>query len=99
MKEVVNWQNFLTEDAREEELTGHVEIFKLGDKELSEVEDGILKEFGDVVTTGGDDSVAVDLTPVTNDFNVADDLVNLLNEISGKDDWYVADPTEEMVYL
>lgn len=99
MKEVVNWQNFLTEDAKEEELTGHVEIFKLGDKKLSEVEDGILKKFGDVVTTSGDDSVAVDLTPVTNDFNVADDLVNLLNETSGKDDWYVADPTEEMVYL
>lgn len=105
-KQLVGWESFVIDDAdkAEEYLTGHVEIFK----EAGNIEEEEWKLIEETLGTSPDelpgyengDYYALDLTSVTNDFNVADELVNKLNELGvGIGEWFVADPTIELVHL
>lgn len=107
---IVGWESFVIEDAdkAEEYLTGHVEIFKEGadieDEEWKLIEETLGTSSNELPGYENEDYYALDLTGVTNDYNVADELVNKLNELSesegiGIGEWFVADPTIELVYV
>lgn len=103
-KQLVGWESFVIDDAdkAEEYLTGHVEIFKEGgfieEEEWKLIEETLGTSPNELPGYENGDYYALDLTSVTNDFNVADELVNKLNEL-GTGEWFVADPTIELVHL
>lgn len=109
-KQLVGWESFVIEDVdkAEESLTGYVEIFKEGtdieEEEWKLIEETLGTSPNELPGYENEDYYALDLTGVTNDFNVADELVNKLNELSeskgaGIGEWFVADPTIELVHL
>lgn len=97
---VKNWEEFTTEEnVNESDLTGRVEIFKEGTPD--QVELSILREHA--ITDPekihlGIDFTAFDLSDITDDYYDAEELVDNLNEVSDGE-WFVADPTVEMVYV
>lgn len=102
----LHWEEY-TCDAETCEPTGYVEIYKEAD-EVTDEEIELLKNLlegkdYEMTEDPANGLIAFDITSFTNDYQIAEQIVDELNNYAEENDleplWYVGDSTEEYVHV
>lgn len=96
-KKLRNWEKYSLEPIKESELSGKVKIFRddTNSGELyPEEEEVIGKYLKDIKIELRDFLLILDLTKFIRDFDKADEICDILNNLE-LEDWFVMSPDEE----